>query len=138
MSCTKTPLQIIQIRAPQFATDPRISDLITMATCKTGDEFGDCKNEAIALRVMHWLTKDAMAGGNSTDSGIQTSGQIISEKEGDLSRSYGKTSSKSSSKYGDLATTGPGQELIELMDACLFSPRNRLGTDDLITITRVY
>jgi len=131
-----TPLQIITLRTPQFTSDPRLTDMITLATNQTGDEFGDCKNNAIALRVMHWLTKEAIHGGSSTNSGVQNSGQIISEKEGDLSRSYGKV--EQSSKHGDLSTTAFGVELIGLMDSCLFLPRKRIDVINTTNQTSYY
>jgi len=119
-----TPTQIIQARAPQYIGDPRLNDYIAMATAQTGQEYGECRNMAIALRVLHMLTKDSIAGGNSSNTGVQNSGQVTGEKEGDLGRNYAKAGNSDS--FGDLSTTGYGQELIELAKGCLFLPRNRL------------
>ena len=120
-----TPLQLIIVRAPQYLGDIRLPDYITIAESMTGQEYGDCRSMAVALRVLHMLTKDSIAGGGSSNTGVQNGGQVTGEKEGDLSITYSKSSSKASDKFGDLSTTGYGSELIELANGCLFLPRNR-------------
>ena len=121
-----TALQIITVRAPQYASDPRISDLISLSTLQTGDCFGTKKQLAIALRVMHWLAMEARNGGDggSSTSGSGAAGMIKSEKEGDLARSYG--SGGFSDTKSDLVSTAYGQELLSLMRQCFFKPRTRL------------
>lgn len=118
---------IIEVRAPQYFTDPRLSDLITLATGRTGDEFGDCKELAIALLVMHWLAREELRGGDggSSTSGSGVAGAVTSESEGQLSRSYG-VAADSQSKDGDLSTTAWGLELLQLRNDCLFLPRSRM------------
>jgi hypothetical protein len=120
-----TPLEYIQIRAPQYATDPRIDGLIGIADEYTGTEFGARYKNAVALRVMHWKAREEMRGGavDGSTSGTGEAGTIRSESEGELSRSYNEGAG--SNKYGDLATTVYGQELIELMNSCLMLPRTR-------------
>lgn len=121
-----TPLEYVTIRTPQFATDPRINQLIVVADELTGTVFGDRRNYAIALRVMHWKTREALQGGTSdgSSSGTGQAGTIQSESEGQLSRSYGIGAS--SGQYGDLETTAYGQELIELMNGCIMTARTRM------------
>jgi hypothetical protein len=126
--------QIIELRAPQFASVPRLAGLITLATSLTNVTlFKDMANYAIALRVMHWLTKEQIDGGNlTTTSGISTAGAITSESEGETSRSYATSSSSSSSGSGsfdDLKTTGFGKELIQLMRGRSFAPRTRFAVE---------
>ena len=124
MSFTIT--QIIELRTPQYKDDPRLNDLITLAKGQTGSEFGDCYNNAVALRVMHWLTKETLNNGSSGNSGTGQAGRILSEKEGKLAVTYSKSSNTG---YEDLQSTQYGCELIELMNGCLFLPRNRFVPD---------
>jgi hypothetical protein len=121
-----TAAQIISLRAPQYATDTRITDLITLAREQTGTEFGDQYELAVALRVMHWKAREEMRGGTATgtSSGTGEAGMVTSESEGQLSRSFGRTGTNQ--RYGDLATTVYGVELIDLMGSCLFLPRTRM------------
>lgn len=135
MACDKTALEIIAIRAPRYISDPikqRLVDMIELSECKTGAEFGKCFQEAVALRVLHWLTKQGISDSDDLENGVsgnESVGVVTSVKEGDDSISYGGSAtsgSSPSSKYGDLSTTSWGQELIELMRGCLFLPRTRL------------
>lgn len=114
-----TPLQIITLRAPAFALEANITGLISEATKEVGSEYcSDLKNKAIALLTMHWIAlskKDAT--GNTT-------GSITSEKEGQLSRTYGGMSNSSGiDPY--LALTSWGIELYNLQRKCFVLPRNR-------------
>lgn len=111
-----TPKEIIVLRTPQYSGESRLDDLITLAGEQTGTAFSNCRNLAIALLVLHWLTLETQNNG--------TSGSIISEKEGDLQRAY-STSFVISQKYPDLSQTSYGLELIRLRKSCLFNPRNR-------------
>lgn len=121
-----TPADYIGVRAPQFSSHPKLTEMVSLSDELTGLEFGTRRDYAIALRVMHWLTKEALHGGSSmgTNSGTGQAGVIVTEVEGDLSRSY--SNSSRNTKYADLTTTAYGQELIELMDATLFGPRTRM------------
>lgn len=110
-----TPQEIIILRAPQYTGEPRLDDLVTLATAQTGNVYGTHKNLAIALLVLHWLTMEKQGG---------TSGSIKSEKEGDLARSYG-TSISISQRYPDLSQTSWGMELIRLRKSLILGPRNR-------------
>lgn len=112
-----TPQQIITIRALAFASDSRLDDMVTMAGEQTGTVFGDQRNTAIALLVMHWLALEQISSSGQ-------SGMIISEKEGDLSRSYGFTSNV---KIGDadLGQTRWGIELLRMRKSNIFGPRDR-------------
>ena len=123
-------LQIIQLRAPQWSTDPRVSGLIEYAREVTGvDTFGLDSERAIALRVLHIFATEAMRGGNpgagSTSSGQGHAGQITAGSEGQLSKSFSVNSQWANQRYGNLSTTVYGQELIELIRMNVFSPRTR-------------
>lgn len=117
--------QIIEIRAPQYLTHPRLDGLITYADGMTGSEFNVNYNKAVALRVMHMLAKEDIRNGNADNSGIAYSGRVLSKKEGALAISFGQGGGNINNKHGDLNTTSFGQELISLMDGCLLNPRNR-------------
>lgn len=127
-----TPLQIIQLRTPQWATDPRLSgspNLFDLATQQTGSIFSsDNYPLAIALRVLHWFACEAQKGGNPgasvSSSGLGHTGRVSSETEGSLSKSFGDAG-KSASRYAALSTTSYGCELIELTRSCGMFPRTR-------------
>ena len=120
--------RIIELRMPELIAtpDPRLADLITMSKGMTGSEFGDCYNQAVALRVLHWLAKEKQGGGNSSNSGSSAAGRVLTEKEGRLMVQYQKSSSE---EWEDLNSTRFGSELIELMKSCLMLPRTRIGTN---------
>ncbi|MCK5609864.1 DUF4054 domain-containing protein [Candidatus Pacearchaeota archaeon] len=116
-----TPLEIITLRGPaSFAADPGINDLITEATLEVSTiEYNTeaLKNKAIALIVMHWLALKAR------DETGGAAGMIKSEKEGDLSRSYGNAGNGDLDSY--YSQTSWGLEFLRLQNQCIFSPRNR-------------
>ena len=115
-----TPLEIITLRAPTFAADPRVNDMITLAGEGVGTVFGSRRNEAIALLVMHQLSIDSNTNGGQT--GIV--GSVTSEKEGQLSRSYG-FSGTWNIKDPYWAQSSFGLELMNLRKATIFGPRTR-------------
>jgi len=123
-------LQIIQMRAPQWATDPRVNNMIIYARELTNCEaFGMHTETAIALRVLHFFSLEAQRNGNpgiGTSSGQGTAGQLTSEGEGQLSKSF-SAGSNASKRYGALSTTVYGQELIELMRGNIMSATTRMG-----------
>jgi hypothetical protein len=125
-------LSIIQLRAPQWATDSRINSFIEYARENTSSEvFGERTETAVALRVLHLLALEAMRGGNTgatsaNNSGQGHAGQITSQSEGQLSMSF-SSGSKASARYGNLSTTMYGQELIELIRGNVFAPVTRMS-----------
>jgi hypothetical protein len=137
-----TALQIIAMRAPQWASDPRLSStpsLIDYATQLTGSVFGDQRDMAIALRVLHILATESLRGGNPGSS-VSTSGEghagaVTSESEGQLSKSF-TVNSTSAKRWANLSTTSYGLELIELLRGCGVFPRTRAmdssGTTELV------
>ncbi len=138
-----TPLQIITMRAPQWATDPRLSSvpsLIDYATQLTGTIFsGEQRNLAIALRVLHILATESLRGGNpgaaQSTSGEGHAGMITSESEGQLSKSFA-VNSNAAKRWANLSTTSYGLELIELFRGNGVFPRTRAmdssGTMELV------
>jgi hypothetical protein len=117
--------EIIALRAPQYSASSRLDGLITLSTQLTGGGYGDNLTLAIALRVMHVLTKEKMAGGTDINTGTQNAGTITSETEGQLSRSYAQ-SQLTTDKFGDLSSTTFGLELIDLAKSSFMGYRNRM------------
>lgn len=122
-----TSAQIIAVKSPGFALDPRLTDFIGLAELQLSKTmFGDKGEYAIALLVLHWLALDALGGGSATTSGSGVAGSIESEKEGELSRSYsipsGGNQGQASTYYNQ---TIFGQELYQLIRGCFILPMNR-------------
>ena len=121
-----TATQIVALRAPQYAADIRLPDFVTLATMLTAESFGDRREYAIALRVLHMMSMEALHGGTgSTYSGTGASGGVVSESEGQLSRSFG-SSGAATAHNGDLSSTAYGLELMELAEMTFFKPRTRM------------
>lgn len=115
-----TPLEIITIRAPTFALESNINDLIAEAELEVSESeynTANLRNKAIALIVMHWVAL------NKRDSTGGTAGVIKSEKEGDLSRSFSVNNSDDIDSYYSQTTWG--LEFLRLQQQCFFKPRNR-------------
>ncbi len=115
-----TPLEIITIRAPAFALESNINDLIIEAELEvstTEYNTSPLRNKAVALIVMHWIAL------NKRDSTGGTAGAIKSEKEGDLSRSFGTTDNGDTDPYYGQTTWG--MEFLRFQAQCFIKPRNR-------------
>lgn len=113
-----TPLQIITIRAPSFASEPNVNDLIDEATKEVSDCLCDLKNKGVALIVMHWLAL------SKRDPSGTSSGTIKSEKEGDLARSYAVSNNENVDSYYGQTTWG--LEYLRLLNGKIMLPRNRM------------
>ena len=107
-----TVAEIIAARDPSVVIDSRVNSLISIATSQTGSVFGEQRNYAIALLVLHWLELETRGG---------AAGAIASEKEGDLARSY----AVNKKSIGELDSTKWGAELGRIRASLIFSPRNR-------------
>jgi hypothetical protein len=109
-----TVMEIIQLRAPQYATDPRIPMLTELAFEFVGDKIPEVtpRNFAVALQVLHWLTISDRAG----DGSEAPLGAIVEEKEGELTVKYGNTGLNvmyhTSDLKAELGQTIWGKELI--------------------------
>lgn len=126
-----TPQEIVIARVPTYSGDSRLTDYETLATKQTGTVFGDCRNLAIALLMLHMLTIDDSRAQGASGGGAST-GAVKSEKEGDLAKTYGTTASEISSRYPDLSQTVYGLELIRLRKSTILEPTNRMvGTDGI-------
>lgn len=104
---------VIAIRSPSTTQDDRLDSMIGLAegqlsSCCFGSQYA----YAGALMVLHWLTLEERDG---------ASGAIKSEKEGDLSRTYGVSDSANYWK-----STSWGSELQRLKRVKIFTPRTRM------------
>ncbi len=124
----------ISVIAPQYATDPRLNDLIEIAKLNTSIKcFGGVNSQkymyAVSLRVCHDLAMEMVSGstGDGTDSGSGTGGEISEEKEGKLSRKFQQNSDNSLTMGFDyLNNTIYGKKLIELIRGSCILPITRL------------
>jgi hypothetical protein len=125
---TGTAQQIIAVKSPNFAADPRLSDFVVLAADFVSQSaYGTKYQHALALVVLHWLTLDALQGGSSSSSGSGIGGGIKSEKEGDLARTFGSPSSSANTDDGYWMSTVFGQELVSLRSRCVFTPHHRVS-----------
>jgi len=121
-----TVSEIIAVKAPGYETDPRIDDFTDLAKFHiSSDVFGSKYNYALALMVCHWIACEGLSGGSSSGAGSGVGGSITSEKEGDLSRSYGNVSFTSAGAASYYSKTMYGQELYQLFRSCAILPMNR-------------
>jgi Protein of unknown function (DUF4054) len=103
--------QILDTIAPQFSTNPAKSSYIEMAMLRTSTcQFGNKYDMAVAYRAAHDMT----VAGEGSDSGVSYGGLVVSEREGDLSRSYADLSTKATG-YSSLLSTTYGQALYGLI-----------------------
>lgn len=93
----------------QKASAPLMA-VIAIAETQTGQAYGKNRSLAVAYLALHML---AMQARNRTNGGTATSGQIIAETEGDLSRSYSQMVASGSASDA-LQLTSWGKELIRL------------------------
>jgi hypothetical protein len=87
--------------------------ILALASLQVNFGTGDIKDLAIAYLAAHMLTMANRSG---------AAGQIISESEGDLSRSFGNVSSVNA--YGQ---TGYGQEYVRLRNMYSMGVMTRQG-----------
>jgi Protein of unknown function (DUF4054) len=111
-----TAQEIIQVRLPALFSDSRLDDFVALAVLNLSEPvFGVKYVYAVALLAMHMYSKDSAGSG---------AGGVKSEKEGDLARSYG--GSMTDKDYG---TTSYGQELLQLINNCVWAARtSAMGT----------
>jgi len=113
-----TPMEIIVARAPCYKPSANIYALINLAESQTSQTaYGTQRASAVALLTLHWLALQERGKGGAA-------GQVVSESEGDLSRSYAQPTAGTSSD-GGLTSTAWGQELTRLRRSCFIGHRTR-------------
>ena len=111
----QTITEIVVLRNAALSGDSRLTGMIELAETRlSSDTYGDNYNEAVALLVLHNYAVNDRGG---------SGGSITSEKEGQLSRSFGAAASS-----GALDATSWGQELTRLTRSITFNPRTRMMT----------
>jgi hypothetical protein len=122
-------LDYITVRAPLYAADPRVSTLIDMATIEiSATAYGNNKNRAISLLVLHWLAMDD----KSASDGNSIGGTIKREREGSLEREY-MVDFSLTKDYTDYTQTRWGMELIQLTNKSVVkAPFNRFSAELIV------
>lgn len=128
-------LEIFRIIAPELSdtTDAMILAMRKLCLPMISQcRFGDLYDQALAYLVAHRLTYQNMiaAGGGAGSAGV-VAGNVVSEKEGDLQRSYGSSGSSgngSGSGYTDtLDKTAYGLEFKRIRDMVIVTAMTRFG-----------
>lgn len=124
---TSTPQEIIANICPGKETDPRVDDLLDLATAFVAEvTFGTKYNYALALVVCHQFQLEGQGGGTSTTSGNGAVGGVTSIKEGQLQKQFGGPPGNISENKIYWSQTASGLNLMALWDACIFMPTNRM------------
>lgn len=137
-----TTLEAFRVVAPEFAakTDAQVNAVIEFVSPMVSEaRFGKLYPHALAYLAAHWLAwqaliaagNDGSGSGTASTGGALTGGKIVSEKEGDLARSYADTSSKNtagSSSYTDnLERTAYGLEYKRIARLVITPILTRMG-----------
>lgn len=92
--------------------------------------FGDLYDQALVYYVAHHMVMHETIANSGSTSGSAVAGQITSEREGDLSRSYGSGGSASSASTGydgSLGKTAYGMEFMRLRSMVSVGVMTRFG-----------
>lgn len=121
-------LDLIQALDPCQKATAALHAIMAIAESQTGTSYGKNRDLAVAYLTLHML---ALQVRNKASGGAAVSGQITSETEGDLSRSYAAPASGESgggSAEASLAQTSWGKELIRLRKGSFIAGglRNRM------------
>lgn len=126
-------LKMFRVLAPdlQSATDDVVLAMRNIvAPTISKSKFGDLYEQALAYLIAHKLTVQNIISEQGAAATELTAGGIISEKEGDLSRSYGSKQSNvaGGSCYMDsLQKTAYGQEFLNIRNMRIVSAATRFG-----------
>jgi hypothetical protein len=99
-----TSLEILLLRGNCYTEDQHIRDLLSLAEGLIGPDYTN-RPLAVALLSLHWLALEKRGKGSA-------GGNITSETEGGLSRSYAVPVASMDSSF--LASTSWGAELLNL------------------------
>lgn len=125
-----TTLETFRLVAPEFSAvnDATVNNAITFVSDEISEsKFGSLYTKALAYLAAHFFAWNAIATAGST-SGAAVGGRIVSEKEGDLSRSYADNGSQVSSSFTDnLERTAYGLEYKRLARKRIVPILTRMG-----------
>ena len=120
-------VELFRLLAPDLA-DAKEDMIIAMRNlCEpmlNKERFGDLYDQALAYLVAHRLAYINVIAENGAGSSAATAGSLVSEKEGDLARSY---SSSGGSYIDNLDKTAYGMEFKRIRDMCIVSIVTRFG-----------
>lgn len=112
-----------EARAPtSYLSESSLAELKTQAEVEVGENYcsTDIHNKVVALLVCHWIAL-SKRGDGTNQGGV--GGTLVSEKEGQLARTFGNAYSITDEAY--LSQTSWGLEIIHLQKSCFVMPRNR-------------
>lgn len=126
-----TALETFRFIAPEFASVPdnTVNTTLDFVSNELSEsKFGSDYTKAHAYLAAHFLAWQALISAGST-SGAATGGKVISEKEGDLSRSYSDAGSNSNSGsfLDNLGRTAYGLEYKRLARKHIVPILTRMG-----------
>lgn len=126
-----TALQAFRLIAPEFAarSDADVNVILDFVVNELSpSKFGSDYEQAHAYLAAHFLAWQGIIAAGST-SGAATGGAVVSEKEGDLSRSYADNSNQSGggSFMSNLDRTAYGLEYRRLARKHIVSVVTRMG-----------
>lgn len=129
-----TQLEIFRKIAPEFKRipDDEVQGMLDLAgDILSKKRFGKMYDRAVALLAAHQFTLQTMIA-NDENAGAATSltsGALVSEREGDLQRSYGGMASSSSGDDMDslLKKTVYGLQFLALRSMCVVPVMTRMG-----------
>jgi len=83
--------------ASEFAakTDNEVNTMIELAKPHVTVRFGSFYEQALAYYAAHMFAINALIAEKGSTSATVTAGEVVSEKEGDLSTSYAQSNTKS-------------------------------------------
>lgn len=126
-----TTLEVFRLVAPEFSAvnDATVNNAITFVSDEISEsKFGSQYNKALAYLAAHFLAWQAVIANTGSTSGAAVGGRIISEKEGDLSRSYADNGSQISTTYTDnLERTAYGLEFLRIRKKRIVPILTRMG-----------
>lgn len=91
------------------------------------ERFGSFYKEALAYYTAHHIKINQLVAVQGADAGGVTGGQITSEHEGDLSRSYGSVGGSGGGYSASLSKTAYGLEFLRLRDMAMMAACTRFG-----------
>jgi len=104
--------------ASEFAakTDDEVNTMIELAKPHVTVRFGSFYEQALAYYAAHMFAIQALIAESGGTSSALTAGEVVSEKEGDLSRSYAQ---QTTSESDLLDKTYYGKEFKALAKKCI-------------------
>lgn len=129
-----TQLEMFRKIAPEFQqiSDDEVQGMLDLVgDILSKKQFGKMYDRAVALLAAHQFTLQTLIANdeNAGAATLLTSGALVSEREGDLQRSYGGMASSSSGDDMDslLKKTVYGLQFLTLRSMCIVPVMTRMG-----------